>query len=345
MIPGDARSATVGGVQVLDLLGALGQLGLDPDFLCRSCHLDRHAFAESDARIPAAQVVQILAEAERSCRDPFVGLHAGERCEPRGAVAYLIMSHGRLSDGLQSVARYGALIDDRLRIDLAIGPGTAKLVFDPKDAMVEGSRHFVEYLLMGGLRALQRARPDLRLHEVAFRHPPVRGEEEEATRAFGAPVRFGAEENRLVFPSHELQGASRFANPMVADQLEKFAKALAARVAPPASPRERVAQITRSLLAAGVRADRATVARRLGMSERNLHRSLEGEHTTFRAVRDEVLWELVGALLANPSLKLEAVAHSVGFADLSTFSKAFRRWSGCTPKLYRDQLTAKGKRP
>src|SRR5262249_23492709 len=69
---------------------------------------------------------------------------------------------------------------------------------------------------------------------------------------------------------------------------------------------------------------------------------LEAERTTFRAVHDSVLRELVEALLSNPTLKLDAVAHSVGFGDLAAFSKAFRRWTGCTPARYRAQLAGSG---
>jgi AraC-like DNA-binding protein len=103
-----------------------------------------------------------------------------------------------------------------------------------------------------------------------------------------------------------------------------------------------VAQVARALLAAGVRPERAVVARRLAMSERNMQRGLEAERTTFRAVHESVLRELVEALLSNPTLKLDAVAHSVGFGDLAAFSKAFRRWTGCTPARYRTQLAASG---
>ena len=95
-------------------------------------------------------------------------------------------------------------------------------------------------------------------------------------------------------------------------------------------------------MASGVRPHRAVVARRLGMSQRSLQRGLEAEQTTFRAVQDSVLWELVQALLSNPALKLDAVARSVGFGDQAAFSKAFRRWKGCTPARYRAQLAASG---
>jgi AraC-like DNA-binding protein len=84
------------------------------------------------------------------------------------------------------------------------------------------------------------------------------------------------------------------------------------------------------------------VARRLGISQRSLQRGLEAEGTTFRTVQESVLRELVEALLSNPTLKLDAVAHSVGFGDQAAFSKAFRRWTGCTPARYRAQLAGSG---
>jgi AraC-like DNA-binding protein len=176
---------------------------------------------------------------------------------------------------------------------------------------------------------------------VDFHHVRASGVEE-ASRAFGAPVRFGAADNRLTFPVSELERPSRLANPQVTDQLTKLAAALAAQATPVASLQDQVVQTARALLVAGVRPHRAVVARRLGISQRSMQRGLEGEGTTFRAVHESVLRELVEVLLSNPALKLDAVAHSVGFGDLAAFSKAFRRWTGCTPARYRAQLAGSG---
>src|SRR5215471_5146972 len=144
----DSHSATVGGLQTADLLTALGQLGLDRDDLCRAAGVDRQALDRPDSRIPTAQFVAILAEAERLRQDPFIGMHAGERCEPRGPVAYLLMSHGHLTDGLQSLARVAVTAVDRIQIDLDIGLDTAGVVMHPCDQTFESSPHAVEYLSM-----------------------------------------------------------------------------------------------------------------------------------------------------------------------------------------------------
>jgi AraC-like DNA-binding protein len=323
----DTRSATVGGLQTADLLAALGQLGLDRDELCHAAGVDRQALDRPDSRIPAEQFVGILMEAERRRQDPLIGMHAGERCEPRGPVAYLLMSHGSLADGLRAMTRVAALAVDRIRIDLDIGLDTASLLFHPHDPTFESCPHAVEYLLVANLRLIRRAYPDLQLREVDFQHVRV-SDAEEAARVLGAPVRFAAANNRIVFPAQELEKPSRLGNPLVTDQLTKLATALAAQVTPVASLEDRVARTARALLADGVRPHRAVMARRLGMSERSLQRGLEAERTTFRAVQESVLWELVEALLSNPALKLDTVARSVGFGDLAAFSKAFRRWTG-----------------
>jgi AraC-like DNA-binding protein len=145
-------------------------------------------------------------------------------------------------------------------------------------------------------------------------------------------------------PHSALWTTTRFANRSIADEIEKFAAALSTRITPRATICERVEQATRALLAAGVRADRATVAKRLGMTSRTLQRRLEDERTNFRALRDAVLWEAVEVLLSNPSLKIEAVALSVGFSDVGAFSKAFRRWKGYPPTHYREVALARSRR-
>ena len=53
------------------------------------------------------------------------------------------------------------------------------------------------------------------------------------------------------------------------------------------------------------------------MSDRTLRARLQDERTTFRSVRDEVLWEIATTLLANSNLTVEAIALSVGFGDVT----------------------------
>ena len=81
------RESTVGALQIADLLTALGDLGLEPASLCRAAGLEPSALNDPAARVSARVVVGLFSEAERRCGDRFVGLHAGQHAEPRGALA------------------------------------------------------------------------------------------------------------------------------------------------------------------------------------------------------------------------------------------------------------------
>lgn len=325
--------ATIGGINVLDALDALGRLGIETDRLGAAVGLDRDGLSSLDARVPAIKVAQLFAEAERVSGDRFVGLHAAERADHRGPLIYLFMSSPRFEDGLRLGARFSPLVLDTLRITIEVEAERAATVFYLDDPSVAASRHIVEYLLLAFFRGVRRVIDAHRLLEVHVRHADPGGAAE-LSRAFGCPVQFAQSDDRLVYPRDELSTASHFANPRIKEQLEKFAT-----LATPATTlRDRVAGVTRAFLARGLRADAGTVARRLGMSERSIQRGLRDEQETFRTVRDAVVREVVEALLSNPRLKLEAVAWSVGFVDAAALAKAVRRWTGCSPAAYRQRL-------
>lgn len=75
-----------------------------------------------------------------------------------------------------------------------------------------------------------------------------------------------------------------------------------------------------------------TIARSLGISARTLQRRLTGEATTFEIVLDEARRELADALLADPTRSVSEVATACGFAEASSFSRAYRRWTGTSPR-------------
>ena len=83
----------------------------------------------------------------------------------------------------------------------------------------------------------------------------------------------------------------------------------------------------------------AQVARRLGMSERTLHRRLAADGLTFRAIVDRARRETAESLLALPDHTLAEVAYLTGFSDQSAFQRAFKRWSGQTPLAFRREAS------
>ena len=96
---------------------------------------------------------------------------------------------------------------------------------------------------------------------------------------------------------------------------------------------ERVAVHVASALPQGT--DVAEVAAALHMSARTLQRRLEQERTRFTEVVDRARLDVARRLLADPGATLTDVAFRLGFADLATFSRAFKRWTGKPPGQWR----------
>ncbi|WP_439106170.1 AraC family transcriptional regulator ligand-binding domain-containing protein [Congregibacter sp.] len=77
------------------------------------------------------------------------------------------------------------------------------------------------------------------------------------------------------------------------------------------------------------------IARALFVSKRTLGRRLQTEGTSYRRLKDQFLAELARRYLLEPRQTVEGVAASLGYHDAAAFRKAFKRWTGMTPKLYR----------
>jgi AraC-like DNA-binding protein len=88
--------------------------------------------------------------------------------------------------------------------------------------------------------------------------------------------------------------------------------------------------------AAPAQLDMETVARKFGMSVRSFRRRLSEEGVTYGVLVDEALVILAKRLLDDPHKSIQDAAYGIGFSEASAFHRAFKRWTGMTPKQYRD---------
>lgn len=79
------------------------------------------------------------------------------------------------------------------------------------------------------------------------------------------------------------------------------------------------------------------VADALGMSQGTLRRRLKAECTSYQALKDHIRRDVAIELLSDPANSVFSVACAVGFSEASTFSRAFRSWTGLSPTAYRTQ--------
>ncbi|WP_339845807.1 helix-turn-helix domain-containing protein [uncultured Halopseudomonas sp.] len=84
------------------------------------------------------------------------------------------------------------------------------------------------------------------------------------------------------------------------------------------------------------------VATPFNMSPRHLRRKLSETQTTYEKLLDEVRMELAIRLIQDGKLNLGRIAFELGFLDPSSFTRAFRRWTGMSPTAFRTQSRSGG---
>jgi AraC-like DNA-binding protein len=124
---------------------------------------------------------------------------------------------------------------------------------------------------------------------------------------------------------------ARAGNPFLAF-LGEVARAIEAKAASPeASFRREVERQIEPLLASGmIRIE--TVARALGCSRQTLYRRLKAEGVTFEELLDALRHRLALRLVREPGLSVKAIGYRLGFSEPAAFSRAFKRWTGRTPR-------------
>ncbi len=238
-----------------------------------------------------------------------------------------------LRGSLHRLVRYILLLSDTLEYELhdATDGGATLLLVRPHHR--RGAQLANESAL-AAVTSVLRAAAGYRVvpTAVSFCHPRP-ASIVEAHSFFGCPVRYGARHNAL-----DLDAATLEARAKLADQgLSAFLLAHLERLRSEQTERSLVSAVHATitdLLPDGA-PKKAVIARRLGMSERTLHRRLAEHGETFQSIVTRSRREVAEMLLADERHSLAEVAFLTGFADQSAFQRAFKTWTGRTPLVFR----------
>ena len=173
----------------------------------------------------------------------------------------------------------------------------------------------------------------VRPEAVYFKHGP-RGPIKTYEAHFGCPVRFHAERDALQISEAVLSAPNRLGDETIVRFFDRHLEQALAGLADENGLDTQVKRAVARSLSEGVPA-LPHIAAELGMSARTLQRRLsEGGHT-FQTLVDAARRELAQQLLRDTAYGLAEIAFLTGFSEQSGFTRAFKRWSGQTPRSYR----------
>jgi len=315
------------------LLAAAARTGRPLAELAGRVRVPLTTLGDPTARVPHSTAVAVW-EAMASA-DAGFGAFAAELvgAAPFDLVDLALAHTADVGTMVRQFLRYQALFHDANDADVA-SEGERVTLRHRLRGELPRSRHFSEFLLAVWTIKLRRATGlrepmiEVRLRAAA---PSDRGP---LARAFAAPLRFGADEDALVFAQDLLAMPVQGADPGLARTLlPQLEHELRGRGGDATFIAELRVQV-RALLGAG-EALAESAARAVGASERTMQRRLRQAGTSFRALVDEVRRDIALAQLGRPGATVTDIAFMLGFSDLSAFSRAFRRWTGASPSAYR----------
>jgi AraC-like DNA-binding protein len=310
----------------------LRDLGCDPGPIVRAAGFELAFFDDPELPVPYRAGSALLARCVVATGCEHFGLMLGERAGPSslGLAGFLMMNAPDVGRALEDLVHYLSLHDRGGVASFEADEGTALLGFTVIEPATQAVDQICD-LSMAVARNLMRGLcgPKWIPSQVLLpRQPPA--DPTPWTRVFHSPVQFNAGQCAMAFPSRWLAHPVAVADPLLHRHLKQQADALH-------RDSDFASEVRR--LVSGTIAHRtstaAHVAKLLGMHEKTLNRRLLEAGLTFRTVRDDVRYAMAQQLLANTSMNVTGVAASLGYAEASAFVRAFARWAGTTPGLWR----------
>lgn len=325
---------------VRDIVQYVAAQGGHGDHLCAAAGIDPAWLTDPDRQV-SGQILQALWHvALAQTGDPDLGLHIGEAFDLAaiGIVGYVLLNCQTYGQALDKLSCYTQLFSQGIAISWSVSGGWAQcdcaILGDMTNYLLDEPRHPIESTfsaLMTATRQLTGQAP--RLSAVWFQHPQPK-DWTEHDRIFQTTVRFSQPMNRLIMDANHLNWPVKSANANLLAVFEQHAIHLMTTQTPGYAPK--VGQA----IAQGLRGEAPSleaIARSFNLSPRPLQRKLQAEGTTYQTLLDATRRDLALRHLQTPHTSMHDMAFLLGFSEPSAFHRAFKRWTGQTPRRYRLQ--------
>ena len=326
----------------VDLLVSFGaELGLPASALLKGSGISIAQLSDPNVELAAVKELKVIANLVKLSGAPSgLGLRAGlrYRITAYGLWGYGLISSATAADALAMALRYLPLtyLFNHVGFRLAQGRqgGVATMHFEAPDFTDDVRRFVIERDMAAAAALMSELVGDGFALTRLQLQPEERGNAgRESRRLFGVEPVYAAKSNQLAFDASLLARKLPGANPITAALCEQLCAELLRRRTTQASTGDVIRQYLE--IPGASLPDLATMARHLNTSERTLKRRLQGEGTSFRLLLENRRRALARELLREGELSVSAVAERLGFADVSSFSQAHKRWHGVSPTAKR----------
>jgi AraC-like DNA-binding protein len=269
---------------------------------------------------------------------PGAGLQAAGGLQ-RGALSvleYLVRSADDFGTAMQVLVRYQHLLGTPPTFARLPDDGVQLVLERPYDISSAVEVAIAEFMLVAIVIAVRDStEPAWNPTRVAFRHAPAGGEARYC-ETLRCGLAFEASQSAMSIDREALNRPMKGADPrlhrLLIDCMKSVLgpRALGGRIA------DEVGAAVLELLPTG-RLAVGSVAGQLGLTARTLQDRLKDEGTSYTELLESARRDLAHRYLREDQLSVPDVALLLGYSEASAFHRAFKRWTGLTPRQYRSR--------
>ncbi|GLQ30438.1 AraC family transcriptional regulator [Litoribrevibacter albus] len=321
---------------------ALQTEGADTVEIFKKANIDRNTLLETDARIPVSTMWQLWRAAVEITGNDAIGIRVAETLFPThlNALMFAMQASETIQDCIERLSRYAKVVSTigSIDVDYAEDVVCIRMIssiepdrpYQPIDALlavvVKVIRDILEPVDQNRILTIRLCRPTPEKLETF-------------QRFFKCPIEFSASANEIILDKEILTARLASANSEMARVNDELLNDYLKRLNNESTSLKVRKQILK--LMGSEHLNQEFIASRLNMSVRNLHRKLSDEGQNFKELLDSTRKELALRYLKMSNISIGELTFSLGFVDQSSFSRAFKRWTGKTPSQFRKQPTEK----
>jgi AraC-like DNA-binding protein len=330
--PRGAPIATIQAEYLAQLVELAGRFNVRPEALLSGTGIPASALDAQGKGVPRAAFLQVIERALVLTREPGLGFYHGLslKLSAHGPLGLLAMTAGTLGDALSFAERFLALrtVDLTLRTEMV---GASCVVSFGSDDTPPALQVFMGEAMLMMLITVGRmlvGHPIEARAELAFPEP---AHFKRFAHLVPGGVRFGADTHRLILAKSDLARSVVTADSVTARRIERELARDLQELKQRASTLLAVRRYVRGRGKQVPSLEEA--AEHLGVSARTLKRKLAEQGTSYRAVVDAHRKERALALLSDARRPLAQVARELGYDDVASLHRSFRRWYGRPPRV------------
>jgi len=319
------------------LVRQMASMGISPERVLRGTGLAESWLGDENALVTPSQYLRIVANALAESGDPALGLNIGpkQNLGELGFWGYAIISSPTLREANQAALQFWELNGSLVTLSCHEERDYITWVISPAFPM--NSQSLWIYSVEELLTTFHTAAGFLTNHEFQYAEIhltyPDPGHSARYTELFRCPVHFGSDKDLFRVAADGADRPTFTGHPQMALVCQQQCRELQARLRGCDELTGAIREIIVSSM--GQIPHLPEVAGRLAMSPRTLRRRLHERGTTYQHILDEIRIELAKEYVASTGLSVDQIAGRIGFAEATTFRRAFKKWTGMNIKEFK----------